>query len=132
LLLQEYYVTYTNSCFFLEIRNSEFISFIFAPVFFASIGLKVNFETYVDFSLVLIVLSVACIFKLMDRAIGARWGVMLPREAWAVGFGMVSVGAMGIAVGRIAVNAGIIHERLYVALLMMVMLTSRMSARLCR
>ncbi len=101
-------------------------------MFLASVGLKVNFETYFDFSLALIVLSAACIFKLMGGAIGARWGGMLPREAWAVGFGMVSVGAMGIVVAMIAVNAGIIHERLYVALLMVVMLTSMRSACLCK
>jgi hypothetical protein len=96
-------------------------------VFFASIGLKVNFLTHFDFSLVLIVLSIACICKLMGGTIGARWGGMLPREAWAVGFGMVSVGAMGIVVGMIALNAGIIHERLFVALIIMAMLTSMMS-----
>jgi Kef-type K+ transport system membrane component KefB len=105
----------------------KFISFIFAPVFFASIGLKVNFVTHFDFPLVLIVLSIACICKLMGGAIGARWGGMLPREAWAVGFGMVSVGAMGIVVGMIALNAGIINERLFVALIIMAMLTSMMS-----
>ena len=63
----------------------------------------------------------------MGGAIGARWGGMLPREAWAVGFGMVSVGAMGIVVGMIALNAGIINERLFVALIIMAMLTSMMS-----
>jgi Kef-type K+ transport system membrane component KefB len=105
----------------------KFISFIFAPVFFASIGLKVNFLTHFDFPLVLTVLSIACICKLIGGAIGARWGGMLPRESWAVGFGMVSVGAMGIIVGMIALNAGIIHERLFVALIIMAMLTSMMS-----
>ena len=39
----------------------HFVSFIFAPVFFASIGLKVNFLTHFDGSLVLAVLTIACI-----------------------------------------------------------------------
>jgi Kef-type K+ transport system membrane component KefB len=105
----------------------KFISFIFAPVFFASIGLKVNFLTHFDLPLVLTVLTIACVCKLIGGVIGARWGGMLPREAWAVGFGMVSVGAMGMIVGMIALEAGIIHERMFVALIIMAMVTSMMS-----
>jgi Kef-type K+ transport system membrane component KefB len=105
----------------------KFISFIFAPVFFASVGLKVNFFTHFDFALVLTVLTIACVCKLIGGFMGARWGGMLPREAWAVGFGMVSVGAMGIIVGTIALKAGIIHERMFVALIIMAMVTSMMS-----
>jgi Kef-type K+ transport system membrane component KefB len=63
----------------------KFVSFIFAPVFFASIGLKVNFLTHFDLPLVLSVLSIACVCKLAGGAMGARWGGMLPREAWGVG-----------------------------------------------
>jgi hypothetical protein len=40
---------------------------------------------------------------------------------------MVSVGAMGIIVGTIALDAGIIHERMFVALIIMAMVTSMMS-----
>ncbi|MFO7715181.1 MAG: cation:proton antiporter [Desulfosarcina sp.] len=105
----------------------KFVSFIFAPVFFASIGLKVNFLTYFDFRLVLTLLLIACVCKLAGGAIGARWGGMLPREAWAVGFAMVSVGAMGIIVGIIALEAGIIRPRLFVALIVMAIVTSMLS-----
>jgi Kef-type K+ transport system membrane component KefB/mannitol/fructose-specific phosphotransferase system IIA component (Ntr-type) len=105
----------------------KFVSFIFAPIFFASIGLKVNFMTHFDLSLVVAVLLVACVCKLAGGAIGALWGGMSPREALAVGFAMVSVGAMGIIVGMIALEAGIIRERLFVALIVMAMVTSMIS-----
>jgi mannitol/fructose-specific phosphotransferase system IIA component (Ntr-type) len=52
---------------------------------------------------------------------------MLPREAWAVGFAMVSVGAMGIIVGMIALEAGIIRQHLFVALIIMAIVTSMLS-----
>jgi mannitol/fructose-specific phosphotransferase system IIA component (Ntr-type) len=52
---------------------------------------------------------------------------MPPREALAVGFAMVSVGAMGIIVGIIALEAGIIRERLFVALVIMAIVTSMIS-----
>jgi Kef-type K+ transport system membrane component KefB len=105
----------------------KFVSFIFAPVFFASIGLKVNFLTHFDLPLVLTVLFIACACKLAGGILGARWGGMLPREARATGFAMVSVGAMGIIVGMIALEAGIIRQRLFVALIVMAMVTSMMS-----
>jgi Kef-type K+ transport system membrane component KefB len=105
----------------------NFVSFIFAPVFFASIGLKVNFLTHFDTSLVMIVTGIACICKFAGGAIGARWGGLPPREAWAAGFAMVSVGAMGIIVGMIALEAGIIRQRLFVALVVMAIVTSMIS-----
>ncbi|MBF0228478.1 MAG: cation:proton antiporter [Desulfamplus sp.] len=105
----------------------NFVSFIFAPFFFASIGLKINFISYFDFSLVLTVLAVACIFKTVGGTLGAIWGKMSYRESSAVGFGMVSVGAMGIIVGLLALEAGIINNRLFVALVIMAIITSMMS-----
>ena len=105
----------------------DFVSFIFAPVFFASIGLKVDFLAHFDVVLVLVVLLMACVCKLIGGTLGARWGGMPRQESLAVGFAMVSVGAMGIIVGMIALNAGIIDERLFVALIVMAMVTSMIS-----
>jgi Kef-type K+ transport system membrane component KefB/mannitol/fructose-specific phosphotransferase system IIA component (Ntr-type) len=110
-----------------RVTIENFVSFIFAPVFFASIGLKVNFLTHFDLSLVMMVIVIACLCKIAGGVIGARWGKMPPREAWAVSFAMVSVGAMGIIVGMIALEAGIIREGLFVALLIMAMVTSMIS-----
>ncbi len=105
----------------------DFISFIFAPVFFASIGLKVDFAAHFDLLLVLAILLVAFVCKLAGGTIGAWWGKMSSRESWAVGFAMVSVGAMGIIVGIIALEAGVIRERLFVALIIMAIVTSMVS-----
>jgi len=105
----------------------QFVSFIFAPVFFASIGLRVNFLTHFDLSLVLTVLLIACVTKLAGGTLGARLGGMTPREAWAVGFAMNSRGAMEIILGLLALEAGIIRQRLFVALVVMAIITSMMS-----
>ena len=110
-----------------RVTIDHFVSFIFAPVFFASIGLKVDFLTYFDLPLVLTVLLGTCACKLAGGALGARWGGMGPREAWSVGFAMVSVGAMGIIVGLLALEAGIISQRLFVALVIMAIGTSMLS-----
>ena len=52
---------------------------------------------------------------------------MTPRDAWAVGFAMNSRGAMEIILGLLALEAGIIRQRLFVALVIMAIVTSMMS-----
>ncbi|MBI5895794.1 MAG: cation:proton antiporter [Desulfobacterales bacterium] len=103
------------------------IAAIFAPLFFASIGLQLNFWTHFDGPLVLTVSLMACGCKLAGGFLGARWGRMPAREAWAVGFAMNSRGAMEIILALLALQAGIISQRLFVALVVMAMLTSVLS-----
>lgn len=105
----------------------QFVSFIFAPLFFASIGLRVNFLTQFDLTIVAVVTLTAAIAKIGGCALGARWGRMPPRESLAIGFTMSSVGAMGIIIGLLALQNGLIRERLYVALVVMALLTSILS-----
>ena len=110
----------------------NFISFIFAPLFFASIGLKVNFATHFDAVLVLMVLLIACGCKLAGGVLGARWCMMPKWDAMAVGFGLNSRGAMEIILGLLALNAGIIRTRLFVALVIMAIVTSMISGPMMR
>lgn len=110
-----------------RITIDHFISYIFAPIFFASIGLKVNFLAHFDPPLVATVFFIAAICKIGGGTLGALWGGFPKREAWAVGFAMVSVGAMGIIVGLTALRADIIHPRLFVAIVIMAMVTSMIS-----
>ena len=105
----------------------QFVSFVFAPVFFASIGLRVNFVAHFDPVLVLTILVVACLCKLAGGFLGARWGGMAKRDAWAVGFAMNARGAMEIILGLLALEAGIIRERLFVAIVIMAIVTSMLS-----
>lgn len=105
----------------------QFVSFIFAPLFFASIGLKVNFISHFNLGLVLTVLLIACICKLAGGVLGAKWGGMPKRDAWAVGFAMNARGAMEIVLGLLALEAGIIRQPLFVALVIMAIVTSMMS-----
>ncbi|MEW6076631.1 MAG: cation:proton antiporter [Thermodesulfobacteriota bacterium] len=115
-----------------RVTIEHFVSFIFAPVFFASIGLKVNFLEHFDASLIATVLMVACACKIIGGTLGARWGGMTPRESWAVGFAMNSRGAMEIILGILALEAGIIRQRLFVALIIMAIVTSMMSGPMMR
>ncbi len=110
----------------------EFVSFIFAPVFFAGIGLRVNFATEFDPLLVLTVLTIACVGKIAGAVLGARWGAWPARDAWAIGFAMNARGAMEIILGLLALRAGIIRQPLFVALVVMAIATSAVSGPLIR
>ena len=105
----------------------HFISVIFAPLFFASIGLRVDFAAHFDLGLSLAVLAIACVGKLAGCVAGARLSGVQWRESWAIGFGMNARGAMEIILGLLALQAGVIDERLFVALVVMALATSLMS-----
>lgn len=108
----------------------QFISFFFAPLFFASFGLQVNFIANFDWMLVSVILIVAVAGKLVGCALGARWSGLGGRESLAIGFGMNARGAMEIILGILALQAGLIGERLFVGLVLMALVTSFMSGSL--
>ncbi len=102
----------------------QFVSFIFAPLFFASVGLRVDFAEHFDWALVLTVLVIACAGKVLGCALAARLAGLPAREAWALGMGMNARGAMEIILGLLALQAGLIGERMFVALVVMALVTS--------
>lgn len=105
----------------------QFVSFIFAPLFFASIGLKLDFLANFDMVLTLVVIAIAMISKVVGCGLGARYAGMSSRESWAIGFGMNSRGAMGIILALLAREYQVIDDRMLVALVIMAVITSLMS-----
>lgn len=102
----------------------EFVSNVFAPVFFAAVGVRVDFVSAFQPLLVLAVVTVACVGKIVGCAIGARLSGLTLRESLAVGFGMNSRGAMGIILALVALEAGLIRPPLFVALVITALVTS--------
>lgn len=105
----------------------QFVSFIFAPLFFASIGLRVNFVTHFDLQLTLTVLVLAFSGKVLGSALGARFGGLPWRESWGAGFGMSAQGTMGIILGVLALQFGLIGQQVFVSLVIMALITSLIS-----
>ena len=102
----------------------QFVTNIFAPVFFASAALRVDFaENFVPW-LCLTVFVVATAAKLLGCTLGARWTGLTWREAFAVGFGLNARGAMEIILALLAREAGLIDDRIFVALVTMAIGTS--------
>jgi Kef-type K+ transport system membrane component KefB/mannitol/fructose-specific phosphotransferase system IIA component (Ntr-type) len=113
-------------------RTSEHIHSIvtnvFAPFFFASIGLRTNFVSNFNLSLTAAIIGVACLGKLLGAGWGARLGGMDRRTSWGVGLAMNARGAMEMILGLLALQAGLIRETMFVALVVMALFTSLVSA----
>jgi Kef-type K+ transport system membrane component KefB/mannitol/fructose-specific phosphotransferase system IIA component (Ntr-type) len=105
----------------------QFVSFIFAPIFFASIGLKVNFLSHLNLAVVALVLVTACLGKVTGCSFGAWIAGMSKRESLAVGFGMNARGSMEIILGSLGLQYGLITQELFVALVVMTVFTAALS-----
>lgn len=110
----------------------QFVNNIFAPLFFVSIGLKVNFIANFDPWMVLVVLLIAFAGKIIGSGLGARLSGFNRNESLTIGFGMNARGAMEIILGLLALEAGLINETLFVALVVMALLTSITSGPLMK
>jgi Kef-type K+ transport system membrane component KefB len=110
----------------------QFVTNVFAPLFFVSIGFKVNFIENFDLPLVLLVFFLAVACKVFGAALGGYMGGLTKRESLAVGFGLNARGAMEIILGTLALNVGLIDSKMFVALVVMALVTSMMSGPLMK
>ncbi|MBK8944855.1 MAG: cation:proton antiporter [Ignavibacteriae bacterium] len=106
----------------------QFVTHIFAPLFFVSIGLKVNFIENFDFAIVSVILILSFFGKVIGCGLGAFWSGLNKNDSLIIGFGMNSRGTMEIILGIIALQAGLINEQVFVALVIMALVTSITSA----
>ncbi|MBL0742244.1 cation:proton antiporter [Chryseolinea lacunae] len=110
----------------------QFINNIFAPLFFVSIGLRVNFFVNFDLTLTLVILAIAFFGKIVGSGLGTRLGGFSWKESLAAGFGMNARGAMEIILGLIALENGLINEKVFVSLVIMALITSMTSGPLMK
>ncbi|MFN6944407.1 MAG: cation:proton antiporter [Cytophagaceae bacterium] len=117
-----------SSSFHFKDRAKEiihhFINNIFAPIFFVGIGLKVNFIENFDWLLTVLVIAIAFAGKMIGGTIGAKLSGYNLRESMAISSGMNARGAMEIILGLLALQANIINEEMFVAIVIMALFTS--------
>lgn len=101
---------------------------IFATMYFVSIGLKANFIVNFDWLLVVVVLLVACAGKIGGVYLGNRLAGKPQRDALVAALGMNARGAVGIVLTTVALEYGLIDQRIFVALIVMALATSVLSA----
>ena len=103
---------------------SQMVYAIFVPLFFANIGLKVDF--FANFNLMLVLL--VTVVGIGGRFLGAWLGVMLTKLGKAnrlsIAIAHTPGGAMEIVVGIIALEKGVITEPVFVAIVFGAMASS--------
>lgn len=102
----------------------QFINNIFAPVFFVSIGLKVNFIEGFDPGVVGVVVIVGLITKYLGGYFGARFAKIPRNESRVIGFGLSARGSMDIILGLIALEYGLVSESLFIGLVILALVSS--------
>ena len=101
----------------------QFTVNIIAPLFFASVGLRLNFVANFNFEVVAIILAIACLAKLLGAGIGSRMSGMNRNESIAIAFGMNARGTQEIVLGLLALQAKLIDEKVFEGLVVMTVVT---------
>ena len=98
----------------------------FSPIFFASVGLKVELAgitgSLILFSLIL--LAVAVLTKILGCGLGARVCGFTSREALQVGVGMVSRGEVALIVAQKGYAMGLLNAALFPPIVIVVIATT--------
>jgi Kef-type K+ transport system membrane component KefB len=108
---------------------------VFAPVFFAAAGLRVDLGRLASprvLTVGLIVLVIAILGKFVGAYIGARFSRQGHWEALSLGAGMNARGAMEIIVATIGFTRGILTAEMYSIILMVAVVTSLMAPPILR
>ena len=108
---------------------------VFAPVFFAASGLKVDLGRLAEpkvLVLGLVVLAIAILGKFAGAYAGARASRLGHWEALSLGAGMNARGAMEIIVATIGFSRGILTADMYSIILMVAVVTSLMAPPILR
>jgi Kef-type K+ transport system membrane component KefB len=108
---------------------------VFAPVFFAASGLRVNLGKLAQPKVLgvgLLVLTIAIVGKFVGAYAGAKASRMGHWEALSLGAGMNARGAMEIIVATIGLSRGILTPEMYSIILMVAIVTSLMAPPILR
>ncbi|MBW3664368.1 MAG: cation:proton antiporter [Actinobacteria bacterium] len=108
---------------------------VFAPIFFAASGLRVDLELLLkptNLAIGLIVLAVAIFGKFVGAALGAKASGLRRWEALSLGAGMNARGALEIIVATVGLSLGVLTPEMYSIILMVAIVTSLMAPPILR
>ena len=103
---------------------------VFAPVFFAMAGLRVDLGALFEVKVLvvaLVVLAVAIAGKFVGAYVGARVSRMGHWEALSLGAGMNARGAMEIILATIGLSVGVLTQNMYSIIVVTAIVTSLMA-----
>lgn len=90
---------------------------IFVPIFFANIGLHLDFIANFDWFLVLVMVVVGISARYIAAYIGSRWSKQHKSNLSVIAVAHTPGGEMHIVVGMLAYSAGLISEKILVSII---------------
>src|SRR5437763_1180253 len=108
---------------------------VFAPVFFATAGLRIDLQKLANPSALLwagIVLAVAVVTKVVGAFGGARLARLSNREGLALAVGLNCRGAVEVVIATVGLTIGVLSPSAYTAIVLMAIVTSVMAPPLLR
>lgn len=100
---------------------------LFAPLFFATAGLRVDLSLLSDPTVLfwaLVVIVVASAAKFLGAFLGAEVAGLSRRESVALGAGLNARGAMEVIIATVGLGMGVLNEASYTIIVLMAMVTS--------
>lgn len=94
-------------------------AYIFAPLFFVSIGLKIDLLNDFDITNILKIMLLATLTKMAGSYMAARSVHLPPRQAWDVASLLNARGAMEVMLASLALQMGLIGPSLFTCLVAM-------------
>ena len=103
---------------------SQMIMAVFVPIFFATIGLKVDFLKNLDLFLIGVFTIIALGGKFIGALIGACWSKFSSFDSLSVGMAFLPGGAMEVVLGIVALEYQIITPSVFVAIVFSALFSS--------
>ena len=103
-------------------RLIEPLEVILVPIFFILMGIQVKIETFLSWPVLTLaagLLLAASVGKILS-GIGAK----RPANKWAIGFGMLPRGEVGLVFAAIGQSLGVIDDSIFAAIVLMVLVTT--------
>jgi Kef-type K+ transport system membrane component KefB len=100
---------------------------VFAPVFFATAGLRVDLGALASWSMVgwtLLIIAVASLGKFGGAFIGGKLAGFVVKESLALGIGLNARGALEVVIATVGLQLGVLNTRSYTAVVVMAIVTS--------
>jgi len=94
---------------------SQMVHAVFVPIFFATIGIKIDFIANMDLFLVVVFLAVAAGGKFIGAWISAVMAKFSKDDSLSIGIAFIPGGAMEIVLGMLALELKLISEPVFVA-----------------
>ena len=100
---------------------------VFAPVFFATAGLRVDLGALASWSMLgwtLLIIGVASVGKFSGAFIGGKLAGFVFKESLALGIGLNARGALEVVIATVGLQLGVLNTRSYTAVVVMAIVTS--------